>query len=159
MDAAEQKTMNDIAKYGCHVIYVLAEKDFPPFAYSVGIQRSSGCPEVVVIGLKHPLAHSIVNVYNNRIKAGERFVPGARYGEFIGGFEVTFEKVHRKHYEDYFGWNRWLYNGNEFDVVQLVYPTTQGIWPWDAEASDWFRSWQPLLTETGTPGFLSAPDS
>jgi len=156
MDAAEQKAMADIAKYGCHVICVLAEKNLPPFGYSVGIQRSTGCPEVVVIGLKHPLAHSIINVYNKRVRAGEKFVAGQFYSDFIGNFDVTFEKVHPKHYENYFGWDRWLYNGNEFDVVQLIYPTTEGIWPWDEKASEGFRAWQPLLTETGQSGFFTS---
>jgi len=156
MDVAEQKAMDDIAKYGCHVIHVLAEKDLPPFAYSVGIQRSSGQPEVVIIGLRQPLVHSLVNVYNKRIRDGERFVAGQFYSDFIGNFQITFENVHKSHYRDYFGWDRWLYGGDDFAVVQLIYPTTEGIWPWDAAAPDGFRAWQPVLTETGTIGFRSA---
>jgi hypothetical protein len=43
------------------------------------------------------------------------------------------------------GWDIWLYGGGPFDALQLIYPTTSGVWPWDAEADEWLRVWQPLL--------------
>jgi hypothetical protein len=36
MRERDKKLLSDIDKYGCHVIYVLAEDDLPPFCYSVG---------------------------------------------------------------------------------------------------------------------------
>jgi hypothetical protein len=146
IDPREAKALADIDRYGCHVIHVAAEGDLPPFSYSVGIWRSSGNPEVVVIGLKQDLAHFVVNEYNRRVRLGEVFVPGLLYAEFIEGFEVAFEKVDHAFFADYFGWDLWLYEGSQFEVLQLVYPTTTGAWPWQSSASEWFRSWQPILT-------------
>jgi len=146
MDSGEAKALADINQYGCHVIHVAAEGDLPPFSYSVGICRSSGRPEVVVIGLKHNVAHFVVNEYNHRARAGEIFIPGVLYAGFIEGFDVTFEKVEPEFYAEYFGWNLWLYGGANFEVLQLVYPTTSGAWPWQSSVSDWFRSLQPILT-------------
>ena len=83
MDAGEQKALDDIEAYGCHVIHVLEDEKGPPFSYSVGVQRTSGAPEVMVIGLKRPIAHFVVNEYNRRVRAGERFAPGARYDGFL----------------------------------------------------------------------------
>jgi hypothetical protein len=60
MDAGEQKALADIERYACHIIHVAAEDELPPSSYSVGIQRSSGRPEVVVIGLMQPIAHSVI---------------------------------------------------------------------------------------------------
>ena len=144
-DAGDEKALADIEQYGCHVIHVHEEGDLPPFSYSVGIQQSSGAPEVVVIGLKEPISHYAVNEYNRRVRSGERFYPGQFYSGFLEGFDVQFVVVDRAHYEEYFGWNRWLYDGNEFDVLQMVYPSTDGVWPWGAAASSWFRTRQPLL--------------
>ena len=144
-DAADEKALADIEKYGCHILHVQEEGDLPPFSYSMGVQRSSGAPEVVVIGLLEPIAHYVVNEYNRRIRSGERFAPGQLYSGFLEGFDVQFVIADRVHYEEYFGWNRWLYGGNEFDVLQMVYPSTDGVWPWGAGASDWFRTRQPLL--------------
>ena len=49
MDAGEKKPLADIEQYGCHVIHVLEEEEGPPFSYSVGVQKTSGAPEVMVI--------------------------------------------------------------------------------------------------------------
>jgi hypothetical protein len=38
----------DIDAYGCHVIHVLEDDEGPPFSYSVGVQKTSGSPEVIV---------------------------------------------------------------------------------------------------------------
>jgi hypothetical protein len=104
MDAGEKKAPADIEAYGCHVIHVLEDENAPPFAYSVGLQRSSGAPEVMVIGLKQPIAHFVVNEYNRRIRAGEQFARGARYEGFLEGFQVQFEAVAPEHFDEYLGW-------------------------------------------------------
>jgi Domain of unknown function (DUF4262) len=143
-DPGEQKALADIEQYGCHVVHVLAEDELPPFSYSVGIQRSSGAPELIVIGLKRPLGHFIVNEYNRRVRTGERFAAGQIASGFIEGFNCHFRPVHSSHHRAYLGWDVWLYHG-ELQVLQLVYPTTAGVWPWDSEADDQFRAWQPLL--------------
>lgn len=149
MDPGDKKALDDIEAYGCHVIHVLEEEDKPPFAYSVGIQRSSGAPEVIVIGLKQPMAHFVVNEYNRLVRKGARFVAGARSEEFLEGFSVQFGLVDKAYYEAYLGWNIWLYGGSSFETMQIVYPTTDGIWPWDSSASEWFRAWQPVLRDGG----------
>ena len=146
LDPHEQRALANIEQYGCHILHVAAEEDLPPFSYSIGIQRSSGRPEVAVIGLKQPLAQSVINDYNHRVREGEMFTTGRRCAGFLEGFDVLFEKVDEEFYREYFGWDLWLYAGPAFDVLQIVYPTTAGIWPWEPAASDWFRKRQPLLT-------------
>jgi len=142
--AWRKKALEGIESYGCHVIHVLEERDEPPFSYSVGVQKTSASPEVIVIGLKRPIAHFVINEYNQRVRAGERFVPGAQYMGFLEGFPVQFERVSKKYFDEYLGWNKWLYRGSDFDVLQIVYPDTDDIWPWDS-LSTWFRRRQPIL--------------
>jgi Domain of unknown function (DUF4262) len=149
MDAAEEEALANIKRVGCHVIHVFAEDDLPAFSYSVGIQRSAGAPEVIVIGLKHEVAHIVVNEYNNRVQDGERFTTGELYAGFLENFEVTFERVDRRHYQEHLGWDLWLYGGDDFEVLQLIYPTRSGVWPWDPEGPRLFGSLQPILTASG----------
>lgn len=146
VDEGEEQALRDIEEYGCHVIHVLAEGESPPFSYSVGIQKAAGRPECVVIGLKQPIAHFVVNEYNRRVRAGDKFVPGEYYAGFIEGFDVLVETVEREFYREYFGWDLWLYDGANFEVLQIIYPTTDGVWPWECDEADWFRTRQPLLT-------------
>jgi Domain of unknown function (DUF4262) len=145
MDAGERKTLADIEQFGCHVIHVLEEDDLPPFAYSVGIEKTTGAPEIVVIGLKQPLAHFIVNEYNLRVRNGEKLEAGMMVSDFVGGFDCQLRAVHPSHYDEYFGQNIWLYENRNFRVLQLVYPSTDGIWVWEENASEYFQRRQPLL--------------
>jgi hypothetical protein len=145
-DDNEKKALADIEQYGCHILYVFGEGDLPPFAYSIGIQKKTDAPELVVVGLKQPISHFIVNEYNRRVIAGERFPDGTTVDGFLEGFPCLMRAVDRRHYREYFGWSRWLYDGDGFEVLQMIYPSTDGIWPWDSNASEYFKKRQTLLT-------------
>jgi hypothetical protein len=146
----EKKALKDIDKYGCHVIHVLGEEEHPPFTYSIGVQLKTGAPEILVIGMKRPVAHFIVNEYNSRAASAKRFMHGERASGFLEGFDVEFRDVHPSHFGEHFGWALWLYRGDNFRVVQAVFPTTGGVWPWEEQASDSFRHIQPVLDEPAT---------
>ncbi len=145
MDANDRKVFENIEQYGCHVVHVLEEDDLPPFAYSVGIEKTTGVPEIVVIGLKQPLAHFIVNEHSRRVRNGEKLEAGMMVSGFVSGFDCQLRVVHPSHYRKYFGQNIWLYKSKNFRVLQLVYPTTDGAWAWEETASEYFRKRQPLL--------------
>jgi hypothetical protein len=56
MDADEIRALDDIDKYGCHILHVLEDNGHPRFTYSIGIQSRSNQPELIVTGLKKELA-------------------------------------------------------------------------------------------------------
>lgn len=150
-DPGEAKALADIEAYGCHILHVLEEGADPPFTYSVGIEHNFKAPELIVIGLKPEISQFIINEYCSRVRSGEVFQPGQRSSGFIEGFDCQFGAVHIDHYREHFGWDLWFYDGLDFGVLQLMYPTVDGIWPWQAQASDWFRAWQPLLDTAPSP--------
>ena len=55
--AAQARILEDIRKYGCHVIQVQGNGPHPSFAYSVGIGRTSDSPDVCIFGQPAPAAH------------------------------------------------------------------------------------------------------
>ena len=90
----DQRTKEDIAKYGCSVMHVFdTDGDLPSFAYSIGIQQETGAPEVVVIGLKRPMALSVVKS-KNRVRTGERFEIGKYYDGFLGALRFVSGRSH-----------------------------------------------------------------
>ena len=91
------------------------------------------------------MGHWLVNEYNRRVAAGEEFSTGVLYVGFLDGFAVQFGRVSRTHRQEYMRSAIWLHGGPDFEALQLIWPTTTGVWPWDPEASEWFRSNQPLL--------------
>ena len=146
MEDYERNIHTHIEEHGCSVTSVFdPEGSEPPFSYSIGIAKTAMAPELIVVGLKPEMGHWLVNEYNRRVKAGESFVPGVLYLGFLEGFSVQFRPVARKHREEYMRSATWLHGGPDFEALQLIWPSTTGVWPWAPEASEWFRANQPLL--------------
>ena len=151
--AADAKALADIETYGLHILNIKEEGDSPPFAYSIGIEKSLGLPELIVIGLKGTLGASIINECYRRMKAGERIEPGVVLDGLLGGdFPCRIGEVDPAHQRDYMGWAVWLYKEAGFRAWQIMWPSaTTGVFPWEPEASEWFRNWQPLLAAGAHP--------
>ncbi|MEL1263950.1 DUF4262 domain-containing protein [Pseudoxanthomonas putridarboris] len=146
MEEYERNIHKHIETHGCSVTSVFdPDGNEPPFSYSIGIAKTAMAPELIVVGLKPEISHWLVNEYNRRVRAGESFVPGVLYLGFLEGFAVQFGPVAREHKGEYMRSATWLHQGPNFEALQLIWPSTTGIWPWDPEASDWFRANQPLL--------------
>ncbi len=144
--ANDERVAADIRAYGCHVMSVFdPEGELPTFSYSIGIQETTGAPEAIVLGLKAKLAHALINRYMRACQAGKRFVRGTAYPEFLEGFNVYFEPAKRKLASQYtLGCDRY-YGERSYNVVQMIWPSTTGIWPWETQASEWLRGNQPML--------------
>lgn len=149
MEDSDQKALDNIEEYGCHILNIMECEEYPNFSYSIGIEKTRTQPELIVVGLKHTLAQSIINDYCERLKSGETFEPGKLYSGFIEGFDVCFIEVDPKHYDETFCYAQWLYEGNGFRGLQMIYPTVNGVWPWDSEASESYLWWQRILNKSG----------
>lgn len=98
MEDYERNILKHIDEYGCSVTSVFdPDEKEPPFTYSIGIAKSSGAPELIIVGLGSKLSLWMVNEYNRRCRAGERFQPGVLYLGFLEGFAVQFGAVTREH--------------------------------------------------------------
>lgn len=144
--ANDLKVAEHVREFGCHLISVFdPEEKSPSFTYSVGIRDSAGAPDAIVFGVSPRLGASMVNEYNRRVRDGFRFERGVLYEGFLDGFSIYVEPARRALLGNYtLGCERY-YGSDDFDVVQLVYPSTQGEWPWQADAPDWFKHDQPML--------------
>lgn len=146
LTANDRRVARDVKRYGCHVVSVFDPRGrLPHFSYSIGIQDSSGAPDVIVIGLRPELGGFVVNEYNRQIRKGRRFKRGRRYPGFLRGFSVYFEPARKERYRRYvYGCARY-YDGRDYSIVQLIFPSTKGVWPWNKSASKWLVRNQPML--------------
>jgi hypothetical protein len=150
MNEYEQNLLRHIEQFGCSVTSVFdPDEKEPPFSYSIGITKSCGAPELIIVGLNSKLGHAVVNLYNDKVRAGERFVPGVLYTGFLEGFPVQFSPVTKENRESYMTSACWLHGGPSFEALQLIWPNTEGVWPWEPRASEWLRANQPLLSGLG----------
>lgn len=151
MEDYERNILAHIEAYGCSVTSVFdPDGREPTFSYSIGISKGTMAPELIVVGLKQELGHWLVNEYNRRVRKGETFAPGVLYLGFLEGFAVQFRAVAAEHRQNYMRSTAWLHGGPDFEAFQLIWPSTDGVWPWDPKATEWFRANQPLLTESGS---------
>ncbi|WP_019605050.1 DUF4262 domain-containing protein [Teredinibacter turnerae] len=149
MSKSDQKTLNDIREYGCHVLGVLEGEEEPTFTYSIGIFETQGKPELLILGLDPKLAQSMVNQYNRLLKEGELFEAGKYYSGFLEGFDVCFVEVDKKYHNEYPLACNTHYGDSPYSVMQLIWPTTSGLWPWDENVSDFYLWSQPILNSSG----------
>jgi hypothetical protein len=146
-DEAERKAIADIERVGVHVLHIFdPEGEDPDFSYSVGLWHTHHHPEVLIYGLKTDLRQSVINYINNEIKLGRSFRNGESAEGVLPGFSVYFQKLPLEQYRPHLGWARWFYDGNDFPAVQMLWPNTCGVYPWDEAAIDYLRWVQPVLT-------------
>ena len=155
--ALREKLIADADEYGNAIVQVGGDERSGPYTFSVGAWRRFGVPEAVVVGLPPDMGADLVNLYVRRAAAGERFLTGVRYKDFFQGLPVVFERVFKGRYPEFFGSAFLVYPDGEFQALQIIVPTKDGIWPWHPQAPEGFARWQPILTdslkpESWTPG-------
>ena len=142
VDPSEKAVLADIDRYGWHGLWIREDDEGPQFTYSIGFYRTLGAPEVIVVGIRSELAHSMLWEAYRRAGRGETLAPGRCYDGFLDRHPVTFVNVSDDARGEYFGFAHWYYKG-EFPALQLVWPSAaDGRWPWDSES---LARLQPLL--------------
>lgn len=145
LEPDEAKLVDDIEKYGCHVIQVSPGNGFPGWSFTIGLEDVLCVPELIVIGLKDEVAHFLLNECARRLQNGARFEAGRREQGLLSNVECEFRPVEKKWLKQTMGYTAWFYGGDDFRALQCVYPDLTNRLPWeDGFNSDW-RTRQPLL--------------
>ncbi|MBJ6109723.1 DUF4262 domain-containing protein [Hymenobacter sp. BT523] len=142
---AEQQIVNDVAQYGFHVAIVPGDGYSPTFAYTIGLFKSYGYPELICFGLSHDLMHSMFWTAKELFDQQPNPDLSVGYPDFIGDFDVRFLQVDKARYADYLGYGHWFYQSWEFPVLQIVWPDKQANFPWDEDFNPDWKSGQTLL--------------
>lgn len=54
-------------------------------------------------------------------------------------------EVSKKHYKEYVGYGLWYYKDDNFPLLQCIYPTVKGVYPWDKNWPADIVDLQPIL--------------
>ncbi len=144
-DVENDRILKNIEKNGCHITHVDAVESSPSFTYSIGIEKSTGRPDVIITGMDKDSAHFLINEYNSRIQDGEVFDADGFYDEFLEDVNVTFKVVDPKYYPQYFPLGQSYYKGDDFSALHFIWPDISGAWPWQKKASKDYRRLMPPL--------------
>lgn len=137
VDDLEADVRDNIDTHGWHVMIVRADGDGPDFAYSIGMEKTLGHPEIIVFGLREELMHAMINSIGHRVRAGESLVPGQPIADVLDGVDCILAPVHPTRLRDHFGYALWFYEGPRFRALQCFWPgKLNGRFPWDDDADD-----------------------
>jgi hypothetical protein len=144
-DESEKKVLSDIAAFGWHCVQIFAEENQPEYSFTVGLFESFDHPELVIFGLKAPIAHRILCIAVNAARAGAPLDLTQCTDALLEGYSCCFVEVPQREYGSYVGFAQWYYQGNGFPLYQVVWPSRTGLFPWHPEATQEFRAAQPVI--------------
>jgi hypothetical protein len=133
-DPAEQRVLDNIAKYGWHCLNILEESSYPPFTFTIGLYHTWNFPELIVIGFKSDVAQAVFSSVADSLRAGKPLNLDMPNADLLEGYSCYFVEVPKRQYREYVGFGRWFYQGNSFPLYQLVWPSKTGFFPWDAQS-------------------------
>jgi Domain of unknown function (DUF4262) len=144
----EQRIVDDIEKFGWHLILVNPDNEVP-FVYSVGLMESFNHPEIMMIGLPLDTMSAVVRGMARQIKAGRNFARLGLYEGLLEGYACKVVRVKHWWHSDYLGYAMWhrRYVGKigSLEVLQCVWPDTEGKFPGDEGSHPSLGACQPVL--------------
>lgn len=147
-----ERIRSDVAEYGWSVMKVSNDRG-PDFAYSIGMYRTFGHPELLMFGLEIDTMHQLLNDAGEAVRSGARFQNGRETDVLLDGYSVIFRTVPEFQYPGHLGWATEYYGGEAFPALQIVYPDRTGAWPWQDGVDADFSSGQPVLADIGIPSW------
>jgi hypothetical protein len=147
MNGGDARIRSDIETYGWHVIKVYEDDEGPGFAFTIGLFQRFEHPELILFGLPPDTMHLMLNGAGEAVRAGRRYTAGENSHDILENYSCTFRPVPRRHYKEYLGTARWYYQGDDFPVLQMVWPDREHRYPWAAPSDAWIRTAQPVLAD------------
>ena len=143
----KQQAQKNIELYGLHILHILGDAEGARFTYSIGLYKTFGHPEIILLGLKAEVAHSILNAMADVIRNHHSFNSYLFYDDVLDGYACYMLPVEQQHYDAYVGQAVSYYGHADFPLLQCVYPSVEGVYPWNKDASESLRWFEPLLGE------------
>jgi len=142
---AEKKIISDVEKYGFHVAFIPNDGYSPAFAYTIGLFKSYGYPELICFGLNQDLMQSMFWTAKELFDKQPKQELNTGYPDFLENYNVQFLPVDKRRYSDYFGYGHWFYKSWDFPALQIVWPDKQAFFPRDEGFNPDWKFKQPLL--------------
>ena len=149
LDDRERVVVANVREHGWFGIHVREDAAGPGFSFTLGFWLNAGHPDLVLFSLRHEVAQEVFWDLFRKAKRGERLPVGRRIEGVFGGRPAYAFRVAGRHYEDFLGWSRWFYRGDDFPCLQIVWPDRDGRFPWEEGFDTDFLDDQPDLSERG----------
>jgi len=146
LDADEQNFVENVRTHGWFGSHVFEDATGPGFSYTTGFWQKFGFPELILFSLPQEVSHEIFWSFYHGLEEKKQFLVNEPISEILNGYDVMIREVSADHFEEYLGWNRWFYGGDNFKARQVLFPDKSGRFPWSDSTSPEFSQLQPNLT-------------
>ena len=145
--AASVTRLQDIITRRGWVVQPVVETDDPPgaFAYTIGLQKTFGHPELALFGFEPSYMQEILNTLAQRVKKGETLPVNLPYGEVFGSVPVVLIPVQQRQAEFFRAFNTFYPPGEMPPVLQVIIPDNTGRFPWQDGCNAKCKELQILL--------------
>ncbi len=142
----EKKLVERIENGGWQVTSIFDNDDGGvPFAYSIGIFQNFGQPELLMIGPDSNSAARYVNRYGALIKEkSETYSAGNFYSGIMDELDICMIDANDEAKEEFTLSCNWFYKSRNYPLMQCIWPSIKGFWPWDAHAWEDYKNRQPV---------------
>ena len=142
---AEGRIIEDVDKFGWHVGMFEATENEPSFAYTIGLWKTFGHPEIISFGLTTKTLHKILNNAGEKVKEGNALKTDQDDIDIFETSPAQFITVDKNRISDYFGYCMWFNDYKEFPALQLVWTDREERFPWQSEFEIEFADRQVIL--------------
>lgn len=143
------KARADIKEFGWHVVAVQNDER-PGVLYTVGLWESYRHPEILVFApSQDPMTIAKnLSVLASRVAKGESVKHGDVLEGAFGKFPGAIRNVHPKWHPGFLGTAGGVYGHFDFPAVQLFWPDSTGLFPWQSGFNSDISVYQPLLEQS-----------
>jgi hypothetical protein len=142
LSEVDRRTIEHIEEFGCSVVNVTGTDHGLGWAYTIGVFDTCRKPELITVGLLPDTAHFALNEAAKLLRTGVDLTRGRQPG-LVGEVDCQFRPVSPAWVRHLMGRAEWYYGGNDFPVLQMIYPDLQNRFPEDEGFDNTFE--QPLL--------------
>lgn len=137
-----------IRSEGFAFICISADETVPPYAYTVGITETYGCPELLIFGVGEQIANVVFHAVVDKIKNGSRFVDGDLLVDVLNlpcAIKAISDEAARPFALNVFA--RYEGASQRPSFQQIVYPDRASVFPWE---QGYDESMRPIQIELWT---------
>lgn len=123
----------------------------PPMAYTIGMWRNFGAPEICIFGVPEHTAGRILNNVRDLVRGGVVLHANKRLQGIAKEYDTVFTEIRGE--DEVFKFARIYYRDHgqpddlKFPRMQLVWPDEKNVFPWEKGFNEKFQIYQPQIGE------------
>ena len=119
---------------------------YPTYSYTVGLEALVGHPEIVIFGLPPAAARGLLEMTVEQLVAGVQLpIDQPFVGLLDNGLRSMLVTIDRETHGERFPTPNTVYGDQPWRICQLVWPHTNGAFPWEDGWPHEMRLVQPVL--------------